>query len=81
MERLIVGHDGTIHGAKVRAGKGEIEQAVQHLYPLELSVDCTPKASSNLALAIPPFGQKRAAATAANLRIQEITHSEQSSDI
>ena len=39
VERLIVERDEMIHRAKVRAQKGEIEQAVQHLYPLELSVD------------------------------------------
>lgn len=81
VERLIVGRDGMIRGAKVRAGKGEIERAVQHLYPLELSVDRAPNASSSLDPEVPPFRPKRAAAAAANLRIQEIAHSEQSSDI
>ena len=63
----------------MRAGKGEIERAMQHLYLLELSVDHAPNASSSLDPEVPPFRPKRAAA--ANLRIQKIAHSEQSSDI
>ena len=39
MEELISGRDGIIQAAKLRAGKGTLERAVQHLYPLELTCD------------------------------------------
>ena len=79
VDKLIVGRDGIVRGAKMRVGKGAIERAMQHQYPLELSVDCTPKASPNPAA--PPFKPKRVAAATANQRIQEIARTEQSSDI
>ena len=41
VERLIVGRDGIVRGAKLRAGKGVLERAVQQVYPLELSCDRT----------------------------------------
>ncbi|KAL9976916.1 hypothetical protein ACROYT_G014258 [Oculina patagonica] len=69
MDMLIVGRDGIVCGAKMRAGKGVMEQAVQHLYPLELSVNCTPKAT--LDPTTPAFKPKRVAAETANLRICE----------
>ena len=81
VERLTVGRDRMIRGVKMQAGRGEIKRAMKHLYPLELSVDRTPNANSSLDPEVPPFRLQRAAATAANLRIQENAHSEQSSDI
>ena len=39
VEELIVGRDGIVRAAKLRTGKGFLEQAVQHLCPLELSSD------------------------------------------
>ena len=39
MEDLISGRDGIIRAAKLRAGKGTLERAVQHLNPLKLSCD------------------------------------------
>ena len=39
MERLIVGRDGVIRAARLRSGKHQLERAVQHLFPLELSCD------------------------------------------
>ena len=39
MENLIVGIDGVVRGAKLRAGKSYMERAIQQLYPLELSCD------------------------------------------
>ena len=60
------------------AGKGVIEQAVQHLYPLELSVNHGPKVI--LDPTVPSFRPQCAAAVIANGRIQEITQKE-SSDI
>ena len=38
--QLLTGKDGIVRGAKLRAGKGVLERAVQQLYPLELSCDC-----------------------------------------
>lgn len=79
VDELIVGRDGIVRAAKLRAGKGVLERATQHLYPLELSVDRTPKA--RLDPAIPPFRPQRDAAASANLRIQEIAQAEKSSDM
>ena len=39
VEELISGQGGIIRAAKLLAGKGTLEQAVQHLYPLELTCD------------------------------------------
>ena len=39
VDSLIVGQDGVVRGARLRAGKGLLERPVQHLYPLELSCD------------------------------------------
>ena len=36
-EDMISGRDGIVRAAKLRAGKGTLERAVKHLYPLELS--------------------------------------------
>ena len=80
MDNLIVGRDRIVRAAKIRAGKGVIERAVQHLYPLDLSVDRTPKV--NLDPTIPPFKPKRVAAVIAKERIQEIAQEEdESSDV
>ena len=76
MESLITGRDGIIRAARMRARKGVLERAVQHLYPLELSVDRAPKAR-NLNPAVPSFRPRRAAAVVAEERIKEITNDEQ----
>ena len=39
IQDLIKGRDGIVRGAKLKAGKLTLEQAVQHLYPLELQCD------------------------------------------
>ena len=39
VEDLISGRNGIVRAAKPRSGKGTLERAVQHLYPLELSCD------------------------------------------
>ena len=36
---LIVGRDGEVRAAKLRAGRGVLERAIQHLYPLQLACD------------------------------------------
>ena len=64
VERLIVGCDGIIRGAKLRAGKG----AVQHLYPFELSCDRT---VARLNPEAAPYWPRWDAAVAAGLRIAD----------
>ena len=81
VDELIVGRDGIIRAAKMRAGKGVMERAVQHLHPLELSVDRKPMASSSLNPVAPAFRPTRATAATANELIQEIARAEESSDI
>ena len=55
VEKLIVGRDGVVRGAKLRAGRGVLERPVQHLHPLELSVDRTRSTGLNpAALAFRP---------------------------
>ena len=39
IEKLIVEKDGVVRAAKVRTGKNQLERAIQHLFPLELSCD------------------------------------------
>ena len=78
IESLIVGNDGVVGRAKLRAGKSYMERAIQQLYPLELSCDrqmAAPRAGVNLEAA--PFRPRRDAAVAARgLRLQEITQEE-----
>ena len=66
MDKLIVGRDGILFAAKMRAGKGVMERAMQDLYPLELSVDHKPMASSSLNPVAPAFRPTQAAAATAN---------------
>jgi len=75
VEKLIVGRDGIVRGAKLQARKGELEQLVQHLYPLELSVDRT--RTLNLNPTVPLFRPKCDAAVKAAQRIQVIANTEQ----
>jgi hypothetical protein len=42
IESFIVGRDGVIRGARLRAEKSHIERAMQHLFPMELSCDSHP---------------------------------------
>ena len=39
MIKLILGRDGMIFGAKLKTNNGYLEQAIQHLYPIELCCD------------------------------------------
>ena len=68
VERLIVGRDGIVRGAKLRAGKGVLERAVQQLYPLELSCDRT---DARLNPEAEPYRPRRDAAVAARHRIAD----------
>jgi uncharacterized protein YwbE len=69
--QLLTGKDGIVRGAKVRAGKGTLERAVQQLYPLELSCDRTGEQRPNLRPEAPEFRPKRNAAAIARLKIQD----------
>ena len=77
IEELIAGKDGVIRVAKVRAGKGQLERAVQHLLPLELSCDRKrePK-PTELNPEADIFRPKRQAALDASQRIQELLEDE-----
>ena len=68
--QLLTGKDGIVREAKLRAGKGVLERAVQQLYPLELSCDCE-KPKPVLRPQAPEFRPRRNAATVARLRIQD----------
>ena len=68
VERLIVGRDGIVRGAKLRAGKGVLERAVQQVYPLELSCDRT---DARLNPEAELYRPRRDAAVAARLRIAD----------
>ena len=77
IESLIIGNDGVVRGAKLRAGKSYMERAIQQLYPLELSCDRqrpAPQAGMNPEAA--PFRPRRNAAVAARLRLEEVTQEE-----
>jgi len=77
IKALIVGRDQVVRGAKLRVGKNDIERAVQHLYPLELSCDKTVPANPiPLNPSAPTFRSRRDAVAAANLRIQDVAHFE-----
>ena len=69
MESLIVGNDGVLRGAKLRAEKLYMERAIQQLYPLELSCDRQmPALQAGMNTEAAPF--------AACLCLQEITQEE-----
>ena len=73
VEELISGRDGIVRAARLRAGKGTLERAEQHLYPLELTCDReNVKSSSQLNPEAPTFRPRRDAAVAAQCRIQDI---------
>ena len=77
IESLIVGNDGVVRGAKLRAGKSYMERAIQQLYPLELSCHRQmPAPQSGMNPEAAPFRPRRDAAVAARLRLQEIIQQE-----
>ena len=78
VEELIAGHDGVVRAVKLRADKSFLERAVQQLYPLEPSCDKpreVPKPPLNPEARA--FRQKRDAAVAARLRVQNIAERDQ----
>lgn len=78
VERLIIGKDSVVRGAKVRVGQSTLERAVQHLYPMELSCDATIKTdestprTTELRADVPEFRPKRNAAAIAECRIKDM---------
>ena len=74
IESLIVGREGVVRAARLRAGRIHLERAVQHLYPLELSCDREepPPLNPN----VPEFRPRRDAAVAARVRVQDVLHDE-----
>ena len=78
VKELIVGSDGVVRGARLRAGKSHVERAVQHLFPLELTCDRQLPAGVPVEMnpEAAPFRPRRDAAVAARLRVQEITSDE-----
>ena len=78
VDQLIVGRDGIVRAAKLRAGKSFLERAVQQLYPLELSCDRTTVATPvPLNPDAPRFRPRRDAAVAANVRLHDLARDEQ----
>ena len=67
---VIEGKDNVVRGARVRTSNGNLERAVQHIYPLELSCD-EPKWKPNPEAQ--PFAPRpnRDAAVAAKIRIEQ----------
>ena len=76
--RLITGKDGVVRGAVVKTGKGTLERAVQHLFPLELSCDLNNSPQLNPDATDFHPRPKRAAAEAARVAIRELAENEQS---
>ena len=73
VEELISGRDGVVRAAKLRAGKGTLERAVQHLYPLALTCDReNVKSSPQFNPEAPTFRPRRDAVVAAQCRIEAI---------
>ena len=68
VEELIAGRDGVVRAVKLRAGKSHLERAVQQLYPV-------PKPPLNPE--VRAFRQKRDAAAAARLLVQNIAERDQ----
>lgn len=73
VQALIVGRNGLVRRSKLRARKGALKRAIQHLYPLELSVDRSLlQPQTQLNPEVPHFRLKCAAAEKMNQRIKEI---------
>ena len=69
---LIVGRDGEVRAAKLRAGRGVLERAIQQLYPLELA--CNDPETTNIPqqqLSTTRKQPTRAAKEAAKIRISK----------
>ena len=65
---LIIGRDGLVRGARLRAGRDQMERAVEHLYPMELSCDVLDTEPLDKSQATRP---KRSAAVIARTKIKD----------
>lgn len=70
VDDVIKGRDGVVRGAKVQTAKGNLERAIQHLYPLELSCE-EQKGIPDPRAPVFTTRPKRDAAAAATLRIEQ----------
>ena len=86
VEALIKCTDCVVRAARLRSGRGRLERAAQHLYPLELSCDRSEQAEGEntqetkavtLDPAAAPFVPKRRAAIEAKKRISDMLSNEQ----
>ena len=76
VSRVMKGRDYVIRGASIRTSNGNIERAVQHIYPLELSCDET---KWNPNPEAPTFTSRptRDAAEAAKIRLKQVADAEE----
>jgi hypothetical protein len=80
---LFPGRDGVVRAVKLRAGKRFLERPIQHLYPLELSVD-RPKSTyppSGLNADAREFRPKRREAIAAQEKIRQTMQDEEDDEL
>ena len=81
---MIYGRDEIVRGAILRAGKNDLERAVQHLYPMELKCDRYERSNSEsnpdtrLNPDAPIFKVKRNAAIISSIRINDQLEQENS---
>lgn len=75
IEELIAGKDVVVRAVKVRTGKNQLERAVQHLFPLELSCDRRSE-EVHLNPGAEVFRPRRRAAVNAEQRIKDIIREE-----
>ena len=76
---LISGRDGIVRAAKLRAGKSQLERAIQHLYPLEISCDNVGASPGTLTTINPnaeEFRPSRNSADRAKIRIRNMVANE-----
>ena len=79
IESFVIGRDGVIRGARLRAGKSYLERPVQHLFPMELSCDRNPPddlKSNSKEPEVETRRPTRAAAVAARKLLADIATSE-----
>ena len=72
IENLIIGNDGVVRGAKLRARKSYVERAIQQLYPLERLCDRQMTASqAGMNPEVAPLRPRRDAAVAISLHVAD----------
>ena len=72
VKQIIPGCDRNVRAVKLKSGKGEMEQTIQHLYPLELACDMEePKKKIELDAKATEFHPKRKTAEEAKSRFKD----------